>query len=294
MTTIILVIIGILLAAAAALMALFYGGDVFNAGDAKAEAATAINAGINVESATKSFIVEKARPPRDIDELVSSDWLSDDMGLGDNAPSIQDFDEEKLFLVSGLSEDACSNVNAEFGYDGVLNDRTGRRGCWDNEGSYTYYISLSGASPEEFNFEWYDGYREPDWSDLPYSNASAGDFGSRTAGPSVMRAGMEFTSPNGRFTVRMQYDGNLVLYDNGVRYWDAASALSSGFFADNTELRFQNDTNIVLYDENEDVVWAKSAFATGNGIKTVYIQNDGNLVFYHADFNPIWASNTNR
>lgn len=53
MTTIILTLVGILLAAAAALMVMWYGGDAYDHGATKAEAATALSAVIQIADAVQ-------------------------------------------------------------------------------------------------------------------------------------------------------------------------------------------------------------------------------------------------
>lgn len=292
MTTIVLVIIGILLAAAAALMLMFFGGDAFSSGDARAEAATAINAGLNIESAFSGYMGEKGRSPSQMSDLVSSGWLSGDLHLnGGLSYAMIDDAGDRLFTIEGLSEDACSNVNREFGGSGVLEERLGRRGCWDNAGVNTYFLVLSGAGAEAPVFEWFDGYREPDWSALGYTDVGTDGaplgYGG-TVGPNIMTKGDSFTSPNGRFTVRMQYDGSLALYDNGVKYWDF------GYYGDDLEFRVQSDENIVLYGKNEEVIWALRNYSRGPSTLDFVMQDDGNLVVYFRGGRAHWASNTPR
>lgn len=81
MTTIILVIIGVLIAAAAALFVVFYGGDAFNSSTADAEANTIVNQATQINAAHTIFRVEKGRNPGQadgtgaLDELVAEDYL---------------------------------------------------------------------------------------------------------------------------------------------------------------------------------------------------------------------------
>jgi len=63
MTTIILVAIGILIAAAAAYFVIFYGGEAFNGGEVKAEAARLVSEGQQISYATDMFYRQEDRLP---------------------------------------------------------------------------------------------------------------------------------------------------------------------------------------------------------------------------------------
>lgn len=85
MTTIILVVVGILLAAAAVLMLVFYGGDAFNEGDAKAEATRLVSEGVQIQAAVQAFRATEDRMPGKTNtgvdafamkELVCKDFLT--------------------------------------------------------------------------------------------------------------------------------------------------------------------------------------------------------------------------
>jgi hypothetical protein len=63
MTTVILVIIGILIAAASAFFLIFYGGDAYSESEAKAEAARLVNEGVQIEAAFQAFKAQEDRTP---------------------------------------------------------------------------------------------------------------------------------------------------------------------------------------------------------------------------------------
>ena len=93
-------------------------------------------------------------------------------------------------------------------------------------------------------------------------------------------------SPNGQFSLRLQEDGNLVLYGQGGQpLW--ASGTDGQEVATAT---MQDDGNLVLYSAGGDAVWASNT--VGNGGAYLVVQDDGNLVIYAADGAPICASNT--
>ena len=81
MTTMILVIIGILIAAAAALFVIFYGGDAFNDSTAEAEAATIISQSTQINAAFDLYKVEKGKNPGDengngaVQDLIDAEYL---------------------------------------------------------------------------------------------------------------------------------------------------------------------------------------------------------------------------
>jgi hypothetical protein len=93
-------------------------------------------------------------------------------------------------------------------------------------------------------------------------------------------------SPDGRFSLVLQPDGNLVLYDqNHQPVW--ASGTDGLEVASAT---MQEDGNLVLYSSSGDPVWASDTF--GNGGAYVVVQDDRNVVIYDASATPLWATNT--
>jgi hypothetical protein len=118
----------------------------------------------------------------------------------------------------------------------------------------------------------------------------------------VMRAGevlgpdRALASPDGRYTLVYQGDGNLVLYkeDLGapggsgrVYQWDSAT---DGRPAGG--LVMQDDGNVVIYGPDGQSLWATGT--EGHPGASLVVQDDGNLVVYDADGSPVWASDTPR
>ncbi len=92
--------------------------------------------------------------------------------------------------------------------------------------------------------------------------------------------GDTLTSCDGRFTLSMQGDGNLVLYQGGTPLW--ATSTSTGSVAS-----MQGDGNFVLYDPGGTPLFATDT--GGNPHAWLAVQNDGNLVVYTSAGTPIWA-----
>jgi len=94
-------------------------------------------------------------------------------------------------------------------------------------------------------------------------------------------------SANGRVTLIMQDDGNLVLYrtDNNEALW-ASNTQGEPV----THAIMQDDGNFVAYDDAGKAYWSSDTW--GNPGAWVIAQSDGNLVVYSSLNSPLWASNT--
>lgn len=100
-----------------------------------------------------------------------------------------------------------------------------------------------------------------------------------------LRLSESITSQDGRFTLVMQGDGNLVFYGPRGKYrWDTGTdgrAVSQAIM--------QGDGNFVLYG-SEGAIWASGT--DGHPGAWLVAQNDGNLVIYGPDGSPLWATDT--
>ncbi len=102
------------------------------------------------------------------------------------------------------------------------------------------------------------------------------------ASTQILYQGESLESPNGRFKLVLQADGNLVLYDKDKALWSSGT---NG--KDAKKLVMQNDGNLVLYGPNGPV-WASNT--SGNRGAYLVLQDDGNLVIYKA----VWSTGTAR
>jgi len=101
-----------------------------------------------------------------------------------------------------------------------------------------------------------------------------------------LRPNESLTSNDGRFTLVMQGDGNLVLYGPGGRYrWDTGT-----WGRQIGQAVLQGDGNFVLYTPGGTAVWDSKT--NGNAGAFIVVQDDGNLVIYRANGTAAWASNT--
>jgi len=105
--------------------------------------------------------------------------------------------------------------------------------------------------------------------------------------------GQSIQSGDGRYSLVLQGDGNLVLYDTAAAsdLWSATAMWATNTAGKNvTHAIMQHDGNFVLYDGAEKV-WATDTH--GNDGAHLRIQNDGNVVIYAADGEEaIWSTGT--
>jgi hypothetical protein len=112
-----------------------------------------------------------------------------------------------------------------------------------------------------------------------------------TAGKSL-GAGQQLISPNGRYMLAMQYDGNLVLYNvnTGVNtgvLWSSGTGGHPGAY-----VTMQVDGNFVVYRSSGQPLWASNTVGTNANSAT--LQDDGNFVLYTAAGVPKWSTQYGR
>ena len=100
-------------------------------------------------------------------------------------------------------------------------------------------------------------------------------------------------SPNGRFHLNLQTDGNLVIYDGTSPIW-ATGTWNLPDASRPTHADMQADGNLVLYNDANQAAWAAGVFGPNFINPYLVMQNDGNLVIYHNGTTPLWASGTQR
>jgi DNA-binding beta-propeller fold protein YncE len=106
--------------------------------------------------------------------------------------------------------------------------------------------------------------------------------------------GGKFTSSDGRWSLIMQFDGNLVLYSSSnAAVWDTKTfSRGTGPF----RLAVQEDGNLVVYQKGtcspSDALWASHTSGRGQGPYELVLQNDRNVVLYDARRAVIWSTDT--
>lgn len=100
-----------------------------------------------------------------------------------------------------------------------------------------------------------------------------------------LTANQQIRSQNGRFHLIMQSDCNLVLYEGGRALW-ASNTHNRGF---GCFVRMQGDGNLVVYDSNETPLWASNTVGRSN--PTLQVEDSGDLVMYSGG-RAVWRTNT--
>lgn len=100
----------------------------------------------------------------------------------------------------------------------------------------------------------------------------------------VIYSGQVLQSLNRSYTLALQTDGNLVLYNSTRAIWASNTVGSNA-----QKLVMQPDGNLVLYSKNGTALWSSNT--AGKSTSAFYVQKDGNLVIYNT-VGPTWASRT--
>jgi hypothetical protein len=95
------------------------------------------------------------------------------------------------------------------------------------------------------------------------------------------------TSPDNRFSMVMQTDGNLVLSGpQSQPMWSSGTAGHTNIF----DVVMQNDGNLVVYDNSSNPLWSSNTAGNPGAIFIVY--SDGNAVVYGTNNETLWATHT--
>jgi hypothetical protein len=125
---------------------------------------------------------------------------------------------------------------------------------------------------------------------VPASATPTGSPPSQICCNTVLTAALNerIVSPNGRFELRMQSDGNLVLYlrSLGNPYYALWNSHTWGIGAELAAM--QSDGNFVIYRGNTPLWNSNTA---GHPYATLVMQNDGNAVIYHNGV-ALWSTGT--
>lgn len=115
--------------------------------------------------------------------------------------------------------------------------------------------------------------------DIVYPSLDAGQ---------VLTPEQSVSSPDGRFELTYQRDGNLVLHgSDGVRVW---SSETEGATAGRAVMETNGD--VVVYDADGSEVWS-SGTASHPGSYLI-VQNDGHLAVYAPGYVALWTSDVDR
>lgn len=97
----------------------------------------------------------------------------------------------------------------------------------------------------------------------------------------------QLRSPDGRYELVYQPDGNLVLYNASMNAFGA----SNTFGKPAGHAIMQSDGNFAIYGPDGAFEWNTGTTVAGSQL---VLQNDANLVIYDASGGAVWATNTQR
>ena len=120
-----------------------------------------------------------------------------------------------------------------------------------------------------------------------HSSAPSDPAGTLTGGR-VLPPGQSVTSPDGRYALTAQGDGNLVSYGPGHRVlWSSGTYGHPG-----AVVTSQEDGNVVVYASDGTVLWASGTW--GNSGFHLAVQDDGNAVVHRRDGSAAWSTGWDR
>ncbi len=163
--------------------------------------------------------------------------------------------------------------------------------CSDPYAYYYYYAPDAKAAGVDGKLHWLSyGYREGRKSCWPAPNFDGGQLSTdgRNNTPVQLNQGEKINSPDGRWQLVMQADGNLVGYVNstGKSFWRSGS---TGRGTGPYRATLQGDGNFVVYDSANAAIW-KTGKLGNLPPYTLNMQNDRNIVVYNGAGKAIWAS----
>ena len=141
------------------------------------------------------------------------------------------------------------------------------------------------ALQNDGNLVIYNTQNKPTWNTNTWLSSSQLSIPNNILKSGLLYKGQQLESPNGRYKLIFQDDGNLVLYSPFRAVWNSNSW--------NMPTRYtvmQGDGNLVIYDFNKKSYWNSSTW--GRGESRLTVQDDGNLVIYSSKGSPTWWSNT--
>ena len=113
----------------------------------------------------------------------------------------------------------------------------------------------------------------------------------------TLQSGKAMISENGLYTLKIQSDGNIVLYKVDVDPWIDlwASGTTGKGNGPYTMTMQSNDNHLILHDTNSKVICAPNVYIGNDGLDWATggyatLQTDGNFVVYDGYDNVMWST----
>lgn len=100
----------------------------------------------------------------------------------------------------------------------------------------------------------------------------------------VLMKGQWLTSSNGKFTLEMQQDGNLILYNRHLALWSHKDTSASG-----DKLKINKNGYLEFYGQDDQLLWDSKT--SGDG-KYALLKDDSNFVVIDSNGKEVWATGT--
>ena len=141
-----------------------------------------------------------------------------------------------------------------------------------------YYLSVQDNGSATI----YSPARKPLWA----TGTAAGAARIQLAAGTELRPGSWLSSPNGKYRLAMQADGNLVLSFEGHPLWASGTAGHPGAF-----LALQADGDLVVY-QGDRLVWSSGTARATKARYYLSVQDNGSATIYSPARKPLWATGT--
>lgn len=152
---------------------------------------------------------------------------------------------------------------------------------YDANGRLTAAITAGTSSGSFSNYPLDDADNRVARNNYPAGYPAVSD---RLSSGEFLLPGRQLTSADGRFALKAQQDGNLVLWFGSTLLWASGTATGKSLYA-----RLETSGVATLRDVLGVSLWATPA-AGANA--TLTLQNDGNLVLKTSGGSVVWQSNT--
>lgn len=135
------------------------------------------------------------------------------------------------------------------------------------------------------NLVLYDTNNVPWWNTVTFQTPNNLSYVNTTLHTGTMFQGQQLQTADRRYRLVFQADGNLVLYSPNRALWSSNTHTKGSKY-----VKLQDDGNLVIYDGNNHALWNTVTF--GNGSSRLIMQDDGNLVLYNNAGRAVWNTVT--
>jgi cell wall hydrolase len=163
--------------------------------------------------------------------------------------------------------------------DGNLVIYHGKRPLWSSQTDRRparYYLRLQNSG----NAAIYSPAQKPVWA----TGTASGTGRSELMAGTELREGTWLSSPNGRYRLAVNRDGDLVLSREGHTVWASGTGKHPGAI-----LAMKSNGNLVLYQGNR-AIWSSRSYRGGQARYYLTVQDTGRATIYSTSRKPLWTT----